>query len=173
MSNQPNPQIYVACLASYNSGALHGEWIDAAQDEDELARKIEEMLANSPEPNAEEWAVHDHEDFGGIEVREDCPLEKISAIACAIEELGEAFCKWYESEADLNTESFQSAYLGWYESIKAYIEERVVPEELKTSKLLWGTVNMYLDYESIQKDLECDGVRFAPGDLGGYYVFQW
>ncbi len=26
------PRIYVACLAAYNNGHLHGAWIDAAQD---------------------------------------------------------------------------------------------------------------------------------------------
>jgi len=26
------PRIYVACLAAYNAGKLHGEWIDADQD---------------------------------------------------------------------------------------------------------------------------------------------
>ncbi|WP_447531297.1 antirestriction protein ArdA, partial [Legionella pneumophila] len=25
------PQIYVACLAAYNNGIVHGEWIDATQ----------------------------------------------------------------------------------------------------------------------------------------------
>ncbi|MDO7837100.1 antirestriction protein ArdA [Sphingobium sp. HBC34] len=26
------PRIYVACLAAYNNGILHGTWIDAAQE---------------------------------------------------------------------------------------------------------------------------------------------
>ena len=26
------PRIYVACLAAYNNGHLHGAWIDAAQE---------------------------------------------------------------------------------------------------------------------------------------------
>ena len=26
-----NPRIYVACLAAYNNGYLHGAWIDADQ----------------------------------------------------------------------------------------------------------------------------------------------
>jgi hypothetical protein len=30
MSNEA-PKIYVACLASYNNGILHGKWIDAVQ----------------------------------------------------------------------------------------------------------------------------------------------
>lgn len=27
------PRVYVACLAAYNSGFLHGAWIDAGQGE--------------------------------------------------------------------------------------------------------------------------------------------
>ena len=42
------PRIYVASLADYNEGRLHGAWIDAAQDEDELERAVKEMLAQSP-----------------------------------------------------------------------------------------------------------------------------
>jgi hypothetical protein len=32
-SEQAEIRIYVACLASYNNGILHGAWIDAWQDE--------------------------------------------------------------------------------------------------------------------------------------------
>ena len=42
------PRIYVASLADYNEGRLHGAWIDAAQDEEELERCVKEMLARSP-----------------------------------------------------------------------------------------------------------------------------
>ncbi len=45
------PRIYVACLASYNSGILHGEWIDANQTETEIDLEIRAMLRKSPEPN--------------------------------------------------------------------------------------------------------------------------
>ena len=31
------PRIYVACLAAYNGGTLHGEWIDADQSADDIA----------------------------------------------------------------------------------------------------------------------------------------
>jgi len=33
------PRVYVACLASYNNGILHGEWIDAT-DADEIREEI-------------------------------------------------------------------------------------------------------------------------------------
>ncbi len=55
------PSIYVACLASYNNAILHGVWIDAMQSEDDIMKEIWEMLDNRPEPNAEEYAIHDYE----------------------------------------------------------------------------------------------------------------
>jgi antirestriction protein len=60
------PKIYIACLAAYNSGHLHGELIDANQDIDSLREEIKEILTKSPIQNAEEWAVHDYEDFGSL-----------------------------------------------------------------------------------------------------------
>ena len=53
-----NPRIYVACLAAYNSGYLHGAWIDADQPADDIQSAVGEMLAASPIPRAEEWAIH-------------------------------------------------------------------------------------------------------------------
>jgi antirestriction protein len=45
------PRIYVACLASYNAGTLFGKWIDATTDIDAMNSEIQELLAQSPEPN--------------------------------------------------------------------------------------------------------------------------
>jgi antirestriction protein len=45
-------RIYVACLASYNSGVLHGEWIDCeGKDADELQEEVNAILRSSPHPN--------------------------------------------------------------------------------------------------------------------------
>ncbi len=57
-------QIYVACLASYNSGTLFGEWVDLeGLDADDIGEAIKAILAKSPEPGAEEYAVHDYSGF--------------------------------------------------------------------------------------------------------------
>lgn len=54
MANQTSPRIYVACLASYNSGRLHGAWIDCEDKEaSELWAEINAMLATSPYPNVQ------------------------------------------------------------------------------------------------------------------------
>lgn len=45
-------QIYVACLASYNNGVLHGEWIDLeGRDADDVRGEIARILRASPHPN--------------------------------------------------------------------------------------------------------------------------
>jgi len=54
----------------YNNGKLHGRWIDATQGESAIRDEIQEMLSESPEPNAEEWAIHDYEGFGQIRLSE-------------------------------------------------------------------------------------------------------
>ena len=41
------PRIYVACLAAYNDGRLHGRWI-AATTADEIRTQVRAMLAASP-----------------------------------------------------------------------------------------------------------------------------
>jgi antirestriction protein len=51
--NTTTRRIYVACLASYNNGVLHGAWIDTeGLDEDDLSKEInEKVLLTSPYPN--------------------------------------------------------------------------------------------------------------------------
>ncbi len=52
------PSIYVACLASYNSGILHGKWILADQTVSAIYDEIHELLEESPIEDAEEYAIH-------------------------------------------------------------------------------------------------------------------
>ncbi len=58
-------RIYVACLAAYNNGKLHGAWIDATQDIDDIQEQVSQMLDESPEEDAEEYAIHDYEGYDG------------------------------------------------------------------------------------------------------------
>lgn len=45
------PRIYVACLASYNNGVLHGRWIDASDDVETMQAEVSAMLRESRFPN--------------------------------------------------------------------------------------------------------------------------
>jgi len=74
------PRIYVACLAAYNAGILHGEWIGLDQDIDDIWSEIRNMPSSSPEPYAEEWAIHDYDGFGGFHLSEYEGIERVQLI---------------------------------------------------------------------------------------------
>ena len=61
-------RIYVADLAAYNSGVLHGVWIDATQEVDEIQAQINKLFKTSPVEYAEEFAIHDYEGFGSLSI---------------------------------------------------------------------------------------------------------
>jgi len=54
-------RIYVADLAAYNNGKLHGVWINACDDLEDIQEQVNKMLAKSPEIGGE---LLDH--FSGI-----------------------------------------------------------------------------------------------------------
>lgn len=81
------PRIYVACLAAYNNGKLHGAWIDANQDADAIETAVKEMLAKSPEQGAEEWRIDDEEGFCGLSL-DNMGFAEISNAAELIERRG-------------------------------------------------------------------------------------
>ena len=56
-------RIYVADQAAYNAGHLHGVWIDATLELDDIQGQVDAMLAPSPVEDSEEYAIHDFEWF--------------------------------------------------------------------------------------------------------------
>ena len=86
-------RIYVACLASYVGGHLHGEWIDLnpGVEVDEIHEAIAEILKSSPIHNAEEWAVHDYELPSGLRLSEYPDLEMVALLANALYTYDEPF----------------------------------------------------------------------------------
>src|SRR5690348_8833120 len=91
---QVAPKIYVASLSDYNSGRLHGVWLDADRDVDDLQAAVDAMLKRSPEPHAEEFAILDYEEFGPVHLDEYTPLDVISQVAKGLVEHGPAFGHW-------------------------------------------------------------------------------
>lgn len=160
--------IYVASLSDYNAGILHGVWIDfdTCLNADEVWEAIRAMLLNSPTTEreglpAEEWAIHDYEGFGGIEISE---YESISALWEAHELLSdlddpEAFFDWlsYETTAEIsevtesNIAAFRDAYRGWYRSKEEFAEELI--EEMGILSNADELLSRYFDYEAFARDL--------------------
>ena len=83
------PEIYVACLSAYNRGKQHGVWIRCDLGENHIERKIKKMLQASPIVGAEEWAIHDYENFGNLKPSEFENLKVIAEAGEFITEHGE------------------------------------------------------------------------------------
>lgn len=173
-----SPRIYAASLSDYNNGILHGRWIDATSDIVEMQQAISEMLATSPttarhgEP-AEEWAIHDYDDFGDIRVDEHQSLATIAKWAEGIERHGEAFAAWVahvgETGDDL-IEQFEDRYQGEWESIEAYAEYLL--DELSAKRVIdeapeWLQPYLKLDVEGFARDLELGGDAIAADSPRG------
>ena len=100
------------CTAGWDMGAWI-KWIDADQDADSIQEEVDEMLKNSPEPNAEEWAIHDYDMFG-IEISEYESFETVAELGQLLAEHGEAFSLFAQivDTAELTGEKFIESYLG-------------------------------------------------------------
>lgn len=172
-----HPQIWVASLADYTNGHLHGVWLDATLDPAELDQAVAFMLRNGYTPDAQEWAVYDYHDFCGLDLGEYVPMSRISRIACGIAEHGDAFAAWAEyvgTDAEDELDRFGDCYLGRYDSVEAYAEQLLeeadaysyfdaVPESLRQYAIY--------DIEHITLDIEHDlHVELASG--GGVHVFN-
>ena len=161
---EDSPRIYVACLAAYNSGYLHGCWINATQETDEIIDQVNAMLKKSPVGYAEEWAIHDYSGFYGISISESESFEKISELAQKIQEFedddyrvnGEVFAQLYQDFGlDEALRMIEEDYIGCYESVSdlAYEQENSngsldeIPQHLKG----------YIDYDAIGRDIELNG----------------
>ena len=153
MSNEI--RIYVADLAAYNNGILHGQWIDALQSVDEIQTAIFSMLGDSPITGAEEWAFHDYEGFEGVQISEYEGLETVHNLALFIDEHGKLGAKLLEhwcGDIDQATEALDEHHCGEYESLEDYAqcfteETSEVPEHLAA----------YIDYEKMGRDMELSG----------------
>ena len=155
----PSPQIYVACLASYNRSVLFGRWVDAAQSGDELREEIRQILEDSPTPLAEEWAVHDHEGFGPLDVGEHPDLDELASAA-------ELICQFREiaahvlddmgglGEHERAQEALENLYVGAFDSVSDWVHDLLDEGVLGEVS---DRLRSYVDSEALARDLELSG----------------
>lgn len=182
-------QIYVADLAAYNAGHLHGRWIHLVgygYEPEQVHERIKEILARGAELYGadtlsahEEWAIHDYEGFGTVKIDEYSSIERVCAIAETLDELesnGEdvpfgIFLDKIESldyfdSLDDAVDAFREAFLG-VQSLEDYAREYV--EEVLSGEMS-STLMNYFDYESFARDMGYDGYTEVY-DHGDYYLF--
>ena len=173
--NKTYRKIYVACLSSYNSGILHGKWIILLDDQliwdinidDYIQKEIDKMLKSSKMPDAEEWAIHDYNNFPNL--GEYPSIENIIKVREAQKEHGinqiNAFLNGHSVE---DLEHFEDSYSGEYDSFRDYAVELFdelylhdVPEHIQS----------YIDYDKFENDCSIDTTaEEAPNNK--VYIFR-
>jgi antirestriction protein len=155
------PSIYVACLASYNSGVLHGKWIVPANNVVELQKQIDEVLEASPVPNADEYAIHDYDNFPNLS--EYPSLEKIVQTQVAIEahgvEVVKGFIEIFGDHNDLD--KIDEAFYGTYDSFQQFAEQYADETMLIDCP---DHLTHYIDYKAIERDLSYDYASYDTND---------
>ena len=166
-----NPRIYVACLAAYNNGYLHGAWIDADQGADEIREEIAAMLARSPIEHAEEYAIHDYEGFEGVTISEYAGIDTLVRLGAFIAEhgaLGAGLLEQFGGDMDQAESAFEDCYHGQFASLADYMEELTtesvtIPEALRC----------YVDWQAMARDAEMAGDLFTVETAHGeVHVFS-
>jgi len=174
-SELPSIRVYVACLASYNAGILHGKWLalDDFEGPEELQAAIfDQVLKTSTEPYADEWAMHDYEGLPeGYSPSEWPDWADLFRIRDLLEEHGEIFeaaLSLSSGDIDYAEEMVTDYYTGFnYDHFnyadygQDFLESTgmidAVPENLR----------YYIDYHAYGRDL------FLGGDVQEHngYVF--
>jgi antirestriction protein len=159
-------RIYVSSLSDYNAGVLHGRWIDAIQPSENVREEIKEMLAESKQEIAEDFAIHDTEGFGSIPISEYDDIENVCKIAEYIsnsEYSTDLISAVYnhlgtctiENVIDFLTDNYAGCYESLYDYAYEYCENcdylNSVPKQFR----------YYIDFEKYAKDLEIGGDIFT------------
>ena len=170
-------RIYVACLAAYNGGRLHGAWISAEQDADAIQADVDAMLKASPEPDAEEWAIHDYEGFHGMRIEESDSFETVAELAEVLAEHGAAYAAYADNIGrDYATPGgFEESYWGEHESEREFgwhfVNEMGLLDAPKPEPYGHATLIAHFDIDSYTRDLFMDGFSSHENPEGGIFVF--
>lgn len=174
----PNrPRIYVASLADYNAGRLHGRWIDAAQPAADIHEAIQVMMNESPEAVAEDWAIHDYEHFGGLRLSEFEDIDHVAAVARGIVEHGPVFAGLVShfggtSSVEEARRYMQEGYRGAFDRLADYAQELVEDCYSDIISKLPDFIRYHIDYEAIADDMQINGDIFTINCDGRIHVFD-
>ena len=164
-----DPKIYVASLSDYNDGELHGVWIDLdGKTVDDIQQEIDSMLAASPFAHsdfarahgltAEEYAIHDHEGFGGNTVGEWTNIDAIAAMAeliCEHDQAGAAFFA-HADDYGWAIREFSDRYRGQWPNFSEFAQELF--DDVSSDVVAAAADNDYLviDYDRFARDIASD-----------------
>lgn len=171
------PRIYVASLADYNAGRLLGCWIDADQPASGIHAAIAAMLAGSKELVAEDWAIHDYENFAGLRLCEFENIEGVAAAAQGIVQYGPVFAALVSYVGGVGQvreaqRHMENGYHGAFDNLADYVEQLVDDCYSDTLNSLPDFIRYHIDYNGIARDLELSGDVFTFACEGQVHVFD-
>jgi antirestriction protein len=169
MIEYTEPKIYVADLAAYTNGKLHGVWINALEELDEILENIKEMLVTSPEEHADEYAIHDYEGFDGCSLSEYQSIESVREIAIFLDEnpdLGGELLSYFNNDIKQAKNATEDNYQGCYDSLADYAQ--VITED---STSIPSHLNYYINYERMARDMEMSGEIFMIKRNRSVHIF--
>ena len=177
--NDLHPRIWVGSLADYNAGRLHGTWLDAAVDTDQLVDGEQRMLASSQEPGAEEWAIFDFDEFGAYRVDEYADLTQVARVARGIKEHGGAFAAWaqlHDGEPDM-LDNFEDAFLGTYDTAVDWAREVLDDSTLEAEldRAVPDSLRAYISVDSTAFVHDCQiggDIDVEANPDGGVWIFR-
>lgn len=163
LSSDDAPQVYVACLAAYNNGILHGRWIDCTHGENHIWDEINDILETSPENKpgypCEEWAIHDTMNFPDGLVSEYSGVSQVASFAEMFNEPdGWAILEIhqymgfddFEKSKEFHDEAFRGEWDSFQEFSDQYLEDCGLMSEMP------DFAQRYFDYQAFARDLEQD-----------------
>lgn len=145
----PNPQVWVGCLAAYNQGDLHGEWIECSYGSEHINERIAHIIKTSPAADAEEWLIFDQQDMGDIGENESPKyLAEVAEFILEHDELA-LICLDNVHGNLKEAESMIENYYGCYQSQEEFGWEMLENQGIEIpDALLW-----YFDAKAYGRDL--------------------
>lgn len=174
------PRVWIGCLAAYNAGMLHGEWVEVTSEPDDLYGHIERVLAASPIRGAEEWAFMDSEGFPRGFAGESSSPEELAAWVLEVEDAEEAgpgeevLAAYWDNDQGQEVEGIaercRDAFMGEHRSLGDFAHE--LEEESGELEAIPDRLRFAIDWERLGRDLELGGDVFTADAGGGcLYVF--
>lgn len=162
------PQIFLTCLSSYNSGHLHGKWIDCI-DYDVVMSEWEELQKTAPVEDSEEYFITDYDGFYGYDVNEYENLEELCFIGNEIDSLSEYeltalnYLLEYESldfdQALSNINEVYYLHGDRHEIVEQYADDFMcIPDDL------W----CYISYDKILQEIELEYTQIDSTTWASY-----
>lgn len=168
-------KIFVNTWGNYNEhGADGGEWIELPMDEDELEAKLE-AIAEAMGEDDPEWAIHDYEWTGAVELGEISEYDSITEWNEKCNE-AEALEEWELAEINAAIEAFgvdfaeamESQQNGEYIFYPGQTLEDVAYDLIEDCYFTKETPEIfrtYFDYAAFARDLHFDGYHEVSGGV--------